>query len=75
MNRMGYLRQYPKMYNLVYAQMVKAGVARWLSPSHYYYVNDLGQRVESKKNSVGFKIKVEITHPGGYCLEMKWKLI
>ena len=51
------------MYDLVYEQMVKAGVAKKLAPEDYYYVDDKGQRVSSKEESVGMQVKVEVTHP------------
>ena len=52
-----------KMYELVYTQMVNAGVARWLPSSERYYVNDEGDKLESEGDSVGLKVTVEITHP------------
>ena len=52
-----------KMYDLVYDQMVKSGVARQLSPSECYYVNCEGERVDKQKESVGLKVNIEITHP------------
>ena len=52
-----------QMYNLVYEQMVKAGVAKYLLPEDYYYVNDQGEKVESESESVGALVKIEVTHP------------
>lgn len=51
------------MYDLVYEQMVRAGVAKVLSPEDRYYVDDKGQRVSSKEESVRLQVKVEVTHP------------
>ena len=52
-----------KMYDLVYDQMVTAGVACQLSPSEFYYVNGEGETVDKQIASVGLKVKIEITHP------------
>ena len=52
-----------KMYDLVYDQMVKAGVARNLLPSEFYYVNEKGEKVGKKIESVGLQVKIEVTHP------------
>ena len=51
------------MYDLVYDQMVKAGVARTLFPSEFYYVNEKGEKVGKKIESVGLQVKIEVTHP------------
>ena len=51
------------MYDLVYEQMVKAGVAKYLLLEDYYYVNDQGEKVESESESVGALVKIEVTHP------------
>ena len=51
------------MYDLVYEQMVQAGVAKALAPEEYYYVNDKGERVSEIEDSVGMQVKVEVTHP------------
>ena len=52
-----------RMYDLVYEQMVKDGVAKFLLPEDYYYVNDQGEKVESESESVGALFKIEVTHP------------
>ena len=50
------------MYDLVYEQMVRAGVAKKLEPHEYYYVNGKGDRV-SMEESVGLQVKIEVIHP------------
>ena len=52
-----------KMYNLVYEQMVRSGVAEHLAPDEYYYVNKVGEKVDSKEESVGLQVKINVTHP------------
>jgi hypothetical protein len=47
------------MYDLVYEQMVNAGVAKELSPEDQYWVNAEGDRVESESNAVGLKVTIE----------------
>ena len=51
------------MYDLVYNHMVKSGVAKYLPPKEYYYVNNDGEKVESEEELVGMLVKVETTHP------------
>lgn len=51
------------MYNLIYEQMVRAGVAKNLAAEDYYYVNNKGEKVGSKEESVGLQVKTEVTHP------------
>jgi hypothetical protein len=51
------------MYDLVYEQMVAAGVAKELAPEDQYWVNAEGDRVENENNAVGLKVTIEITHP------------
>ena len=51
------------MYDLVYEQMVDAGVARRLPESEQYWVGEDGEKVESEVDAVGMKVKIEITHP------------
>ena len=55
--------------------MVKVEVARWLSPSEYYYVNDEGDRMESDNDSAGLKIQSRLLTTSGFCLEMKLALV
>ena len=50
------------MYDLVYDQMVNAGVVKYLLPDDHYYVNDKGEKVESESESVGALVKVEVAH-------------
>ncbi len=52
-----------EMYNLVYDQMVDAGLAKKLSPEDQYWTDDHGSRVETEAEAFGSKIEVEITHP------------
>ena len=52
-----------KMYDLVYAQMVKDGVSHQLHPSEYYYVNAEGEKVECETSGVGLQVKIEIKNP------------
>ena len=51
-----------RMYDLVYEQMIRSGVAKQLEPHEYYYVNSKGDKV-SKLESVGLQVKVEVIHP------------
>ena len=51
------------MYNLVYEQMINAGIARRLSESEEYWIDENGEKVSSEDNAVGMKVKIEITHP------------
>ena len=51
------------MYNLVYEQMVNAGITRRLSESEEYWIDDNGEKVSSEDDAVGMKVKIEITHP------------
>ena len=50
-------------YDLVYEQMIAAGIAVALPPPEQYWINDDGERIDSAESGVGMKIKVEITHP------------
>ena len=52
-----------EMYNLIYAQMVDAGLARSLSIEEQFWVNHCGDRVETEEEAFGSKIDVDITHP------------
>ena len=51
------------VYNLVYEQMVRAGVAKALAPEDYYYVDDKGEKVSSKEESIGLLVEIELMHP------------
>ena len=52
-----------EMYNLIYAHMVDAGLARSLSIEEQFWVNHCGDRVETEEEAFGSKIDVDITHP------------
>ena len=52
-----------RMYDLVYDQMVAAGVARRLSPAEHYWVDKNGETIESESDACGLKVEIEITHP------------
>ena len=43
------------IYNLVYEQMVRAGVANHLAPENYYYVDDKGKRLVQEKNQLVYR--------------------
>ena len=45
-----------RIYDMVYTQVVKAGVAKWLPPSQHYFVDEEGERTESENDAVGLKI-------------------
>ena len=45
------------MYDLVYAQMISAGIARALEPSEYYWINEEGEKVNKENDSEGMQIK------------------
>ena len=51
-----------RMYELVYAQMVKVGVVDPLAPEDYYYINEEGETVDDEDESVGMQIKMKVTH-------------
>ena len=51
------------MYDLVYDQMVSAGLARMLPESEHYWIDENGEKVQSESDAVGMKVKIEITHP------------
>ena len=51
------------MYDLVYEQMISAGLARRLAPSEQYWIDKNGDKVHNEENAVGLKVEVEITHP------------
>jgi len=52
-----------RMYDLVYNQMVAAGVARRLSPAEHYWGIKWG-KIENESEACGLKVEIEITHPG-----------
>lgn len=58
------------MYDLVYEQIVRTGVANHLDPESYYYINVKGKKLRAREESVDLQVKIEVTHPG-YCLETK----
>ena len=60
---MGNLREYRGHVQSLYEQMVCAGVAKNLAAENYYYVNNKGEKVGSKEESVGLQVKIEVTHP------------
>jgi hypothetical protein len=51
------------MYNLIYAQMGDAGLARSLSIEEQFWVNCCGDRVETEEEAFVSKIYIDITHP------------
>jgi len=51
------------MYNLVYEQMVNAGIAVWLVEEDLYWVNKNGEEVQSNENAVRLKVKNYINNP------------
>ena len=51
------------MYDLVYEQMVQAGIAVSLPENEWHWVDYNGFTVDSKAESTGLKIKVKLTHP------------
>lgn len=50
------------MYDLVYEQMIAAGIAVALAEDEQYWVDENGETVDSSAG-VGLKVKVKITHP------------
>ena len=51
------------MYDLVYKQMVQAGIAVALPENEWYWVDYNGFTVESEAESTGLKVKVKLTDP------------
>ena len=52
-----------RVYDLMYDQMLTAGVARRLSPADHYWVDKNGETIESESDACGLKVEIEITHP------------
>jgi len=52
-----------RMYDLVYEQMVAAGVARCLPPDEHYWVNGNGEKTNCESDACGLKVTIDITHP------------
>ncbi len=51
------------MYDLVYEQMVDAGIAHHLPEEEHYSVDEAGKVVNSSEESAGHKCKIKLTHP------------
>jgi len=51
------------MYDLIYSQMIEAGIAVSLPEDEWYWVNNLGLRVDNEEESSGLKVKIKLTHP------------
>ena len=51
------------MYDLIYEQMINAGIAVELPEEEQYWVDKDGEELDSDENAVGLKVKVRITHP------------
>ena len=51
------------MYDLVYEQIVAAGITAELPEEEWYWINDEGENLESDKSAVGLKVKIQIIHP------------
>jgi len=55
---------------MVYDAMVKARVAQRLTPSEYYFVDEEGEKLRVRKIALGYKLKLRLPTPNGFCLEM-----
>jgi hypothetical protein len=51
-----------EMYNMMYVQMIDAGLAKDLSIKENCWMNHCGDRVKTEEEAFRSKIKVEITH-------------
>jgi hypothetical protein len=51
------------MYDLVYEQMVDAGVAQHLPPEEQYWVDEEGNKVDSGDKAAGHKCTIKLIHP------------
>lgn len=51
------------MYELVYEQMVEAGIASHLPEEEHYWVDRSGNRVNSEEEAIGHKCSMKLDHP------------
>ncbi|CAJ1967698.1 unnamed protein product [Cylindrotheca closterium] len=52
-----------QMYGLVYEQMLQAGIAVRLPESEHYWVDNVGQIVDSEDKAAGHKCTIKLIHP------------
>jgi hypothetical protein len=55
------------MYDLVYEQMVDDGVAEYLPPEEYYWVDEGGDTTASEDQAASHKCTIRLLHPD-WCL-------
>ena len=51
------------MYELIYKQMVDAGIAQHLPEDEHYWVDKAGEVVDTSEQAAGNKCTIELTHP------------
>jgi hypothetical protein len=52
-----------RMYELIYEQMIDAGIAHDIPPEEHYWVDENGEVVSTNDKAAGHKCTIKLTHP------------
>ena len=52
-----------RMYELVYEEMIDAGIAQRLPEDEHYWVDESGEVVDAEDKAAGHKCTIKLTHP------------